>query len=76
MLSRFVNLIEYIKDKIPVVSNMFSLSDKELIKDAIETTKQAQKALEEENTSKDTSKIKKDSTSDSKQSTKSKKFRP
>jgi predicted nuclease with TOPRIM domain len=76
MVSKFVNLIEYIKDKIPFVSDMFNLTDKELIKDAVETTKQAQKALEEENTSKDTSEIEKDATSDSKQSNKSKKFRP
>lgn len=76
MVNKFVNLLEYIKDKIPFVSDMFSLVDKELIKDAIETTKQAQKPLEEENTSKDTSKTPKDVTSDSKQFHKFKKTRP
>jgi len=76
MVNKFVNLIEYIKDKIPFVSDMFSLTDKELIKDAVETTEQAQKALKEENTSKDTSEIEKDDTSDFEQSNKPNRLRP
>ncbi|QOR62032.1 hypothetical protein IMZ28_00665 [Sulfurovum indicum] len=71
-----MNLIEFVKERVPLISTMFSIADKELIKDAIKITKQAQNALEDENTGKEASNIKKETTSDSGQSNKSKKSRP